>query len=69
MSNYVYARKIGGLAKGMLKIANGVSIVERLINEMTLAGISDIIIVANDPKLYQNSGVEIIADIRKMLAL
>ena len=61
------ARRIGGLAKGTLKIAGGISIIERLINEMNLAGLSDIIIVANDPEPYRDYGVEIIADIRKDL--
>ena len=59
------ARRIGGLAKGTLKVAGGVSIVERLINEMNIAGVSDIVIIANDPKPYQDYGVEIIVDIRK----
>ena len=58
------ARRIGGLAKGTLKVG-GVSIVERLINEMNNAGISDIVIIANDPEPYQDYGVKIIADIRE----
>ena len=59
------ACRIGGLAKGTLRAAGGVSIVERLINEMALAGVNDIVIIANDSKPYQEYGVEIIADIRK----
>ncbi len=59
------ARRIGGIAKGTLKTGEGVSIVERLINEMNDAGVSDIVIVANDPEPYQDYGVKIIADIRK----
>jgi molybdopterin-guanine dinucleotide biosynthesis protein A len=59
------ARRIGGIAKGTLKVGGGVSIVERLINEMNDAGVSDIVIVANDPKPYQDYGVKIIADIRE----
>jgi molybdopterin-guanine dinucleotide biosynthesis protein A len=59
------ACRIGGIAKGTLKAGDGVSIVERLINEMNHAGVSDIVIIANDPKPYQDYGVKIIADIRK----
>jgi molybdopterin-guanine dinucleotide biosynthesis protein A len=59
------ACRIGGIAKGALKVGDGVSIVERLINEMNHAGVSDIVIIANDPEPYQDYGVKIIADIRK----
>jgi molybdopterin-guanine dinucleotide biosynthesis protein A len=59
------ARRAGCIAKGMLKTDSGVSIIEYLINELSCAGISDIVIIANDPKPYQDYGVEIIADIRK----
>ena len=59
------ALRIGGVAKGTLKVGGGVSIVERLINEMNLAGVSDIVIIANDPEPYQDYEVKIIADIRE----
>ena len=59
------AHRIGGIAKGTLKIGGGVSIIERLMNEMNQAGVSDIVIIANDSKPYQDYGVKIIADIRK----
>jgi molybdopterin-guanine dinucleotide biosynthesis protein A len=57
-------RRIGGVAKGMLKANNGVSIIEHLINEFRCAGIGNLVIVANDPEPYQNCGIEIISDIR-----
>jgi molybdopterin-guanine dinucleotide biosynthesis protein A len=59
------AHRAGCIAKGMLKTDSGVSIIKYLINELSCAGISDIVIVANDPKPYQGYGVEIIADIKK----
>jgi len=58
------ARRIGGVAKGALKANNGVSIIERLINELSCAGIGNLVIVANDPEPYQDCGIEIISDIR-----
>ena len=59
------AYRMGGIAKGAVQFDSGISIVERLINEMSDAGLSDIVIIANDPKPYQDYGVEIISDIRK----
>lgn len=59
------ARRIGGLAKGTLKTAGGVSIVKHLINEMALAGVNDIVVIANNSEPYRDYGVEIIADIRE----
>ena len=61
------ARRIGGVAKGTLKAGGGASIVEHLINEMNHAGISDIVIIANNPEPYQDYGVKIIADIRESI--
>lgn len=59
------ARRIGGIAKGTLKAGGGSSIIERLVNEMKHAGVSDIVIIANDPEPYQDYGLKIIADIRE----
>ena len=59
------ARRVGGVAKGVLKAGGGLSIVEHLINEMSYAGVSDNVIIANNPEPYQDYGVKIIADIRE----
>ena len=56
--------RMNGLAKGVLKTAEGVSIVEQLIAEFNKAGIEEVIILANNSELYQHCGREIIADLR-----
>ncbi len=58
------ATRLGGIAKGALEVADGVTIVERLISELERAGIEDIIISANEPEPYKRCGREIVADIR-----
>ena len=58
------ACRMQGIAKGTLKLDSGVSIIERLMGGMNQADISDIVIIANDPKPYKDYGVEIIADLR-----
>jgi len=58
------ARRMGGAAKGALEVTVGVTIIERLISELNSAGISEIIISANDPTPYADLGKEIVKDIR-----
>jgi len=58
------SRRLGGLAKGTIKTGNGVSIIDKLIKELAMSDISDIVIVANDSTSYRNYGVKIISDIR-----
>jgi len=58
------ARRLGGIAKGAIEIDDGTSVIERLIEELTRAGICDIVIVANNPAPYQHYGVEIVSDNR-----
>ena len=59
------ATRMSGIVKGMLLDKTGQSIIENLLNEMRLAGISDIIIAANDPSPYMGFNVEIVPDQRK----
>lgn len=59
------AHRLGGLAKGRIEVGRNVSIVERLINELKIAGICNIIISANDSTPYLNFGVEVLPDIRE----
>lgn len=57
------ARRLGGLAKGTLD-AGGVSVVERLRDQLRTAGVKQIVIVANDPAPYRDCGPEITGDLR-----
>ncbi len=58
------AGRLGGIAKGTIELGNGVCIIEKMIKEFCQAGISDIVIIANDSGPYRNCGVNIIPDIR-----
>ena len=55
---------MGGGAKGMLPIAAGRPIVERLIDQFARAGIDEVIISANDPQPYAHLGLPIAGDLR-----
>jgi len=57
------ATRLGGLAKGTLD-AGGVSVTERLTEQLRAAGVERIVIVANDPEPYRDRGLEIIGDRR-----
>jgi molybdopterin-guanine dinucleotide biosynthesis protein A len=57
------ARRLGGLAKGTLD-AGGVSVGERLRDQLRAAGVERIVLVANDPAPYHDSGLAIIGDLR-----
>jgi len=56
------ATRLGGIAKGTLLDNSGCSIVARLIEQITAAGIADIVISANDARPYQVLNRPIIAD-------
>lgn len=56
------ARRFGGIAKGNLKIASDLTIIQHLLVELKAAEISERIIVANDDQAYRNYGVPIIHD-------
>jgi molybdopterin-guanine dinucleotide biosynthesis protein A len=56
------ASRLGGMVKGLIQLGEGRTIVERLIEEVHGAGVSDIIICANEPEAYQNLGLPIIPD-------
>ena len=58
------ARRWGGVAKGALEVATGVSAVQRLIVELNRAGAEDVIILANDPGPYRNYDAQIVPDLR-----
>jgi molybdopterin-guanine dinucleotide biosynthesis protein A len=58
------ASRYGGTAKGLLECAAGIPIIEKLIGEMTAAGITEIIILANDPQPYRSCRCETVPDVR-----
>lgn len=57
------ASRYGGVAKGLLE-CEGTCIIDRLIAEMNDAGITEIIILANDPEPYRSYGCDIVPDLR-----
>jgi molybdopterin-guanine dinucleotide biosynthesis protein A len=58
------ASRYGGVPKGLLEIAPGVSIMARLIGELRAALLSEIILAANDPEPYLHLGLGIVPDLR-----
>jgi molybdopterin-guanine dinucleotide biosynthesis protein A len=59
------SRRLGGTAKGLLSVAGGLPMLQRLIHELAAAEIDDIIVVANDPRPYAAFGKPIIGDLRQ----
>ena len=58
------ASRLGGAAKGALPAEGAITIVQRLIDQFHLAGVADVLIVANDAAPYADCGVRIIGDRR-----
>ena len=56
------ASRLGGIAKGLLPLADGNSILARLIEQLIAADIAEVVISANDPRPYASLNVPIIAD-------
>lgn len=56
------ATRLGGLAKGNLKITTNTTIIHHLISEITKTGISSIVLSANDPEQFQQYQLPIIPD-------
>ncbi|MBE9565194.1 MAG: nucleotidyltransferase family protein, partial [Proteobacteria bacterium] len=46
--------RYGGCPKGLLRLPGGRSIIERTVSVIASAGISDIVICANDPPPYRH---------------
>jgi molybdopterin-guanine dinucleotide biosynthesis protein A len=59
------ASRMGGLAKGTLQINNNISFIQHIAKQLALANVTDVVIVANDPKSYANQPIKVVADIRK----
>jgi molybdopterin-guanine dinucleotide biosynthesis protein A len=58
------ASRYGGRPKGLLRLPDGVSIIERTIGVIQSAGIEEVLIVANDPSPYEALGHAIVRDRR-----
>ena len=58
------ARRLGGIVKGKLNAEADVSIINRLIDQLEIAGVYDIAISANDTEAYTEFNKPIINDKR-----
>ena len=58
------ASRYGGTPKGLIDIGGALTIVDHVIAEMKKAGLSDIVISANDLEAYQRFGLDIVPDER-----
>ncbi len=58
------ARRMGGIAKGMLSANGHLSLIERLVVHMMRSGVDEIIIAANDERPYTRIGCAVIPDRR-----
>jgi molybdenum cofactor guanylyltransferase len=58
------ARRMGGIAKGMLRANGHPSLVERLVVHMMRSGVDEIIIAANDGRPYTCIGCAVVPDRR-----
>jgi molybdopterin-guanine dinucleotide biosynthesis protein A len=56
------ATRLGGVAKGMLRDTHGLTIIQRLLEQIAAAGISEVVISANDRRPYAELKLPIIAD-------
>ncbi len=59
------ARRYDGQAKGLLDSGQATAMIDRLIGQVTAAGIKEIVIVANDAAVYADRGREVIGDLRR----
>jgi molybdopterin-guanine dinucleotide biosynthesis protein A len=58
------ARRMGGIAKGMLRANGHLSLIERLVVHMMRSGVDEIIIAANDERPYTRIGCAVVPDQR-----
>ncbi len=58
------ARRMGGIAKGMLSANGHLSLIERLVVHMMRSGVDEIIIAANDERPYTRIGCVVVPDQR-----
>jgi len=58
------ATRYGGQPKGLLRLGDGRTIIEREVAELRAAGVEDIVIVANEAPPYERCGETVIRDLR-----
>ena len=58
------ASRYGGRPKGLLPLAEGETMLARIIGELRAAGLDDIVVVANDRAAYRHLQREIVPDLR-----
>ncbi len=58
------ASRLGGIAKGLLPGDGDMPIIQRLTREIAVAGIGEVVLVANDPQSYAFLGKTVIPDLR-----
>jgi len=56
--------RMGGSPKGLFELARGRSVVGHLIDQMRAAGVSDVLINANETERYARFGLELVPDLR-----
>ena len=57
------ASRLSGIVKGLLVGIGDVPLIERLINELAIAGVHEVILSTNDPQHYARFGKPLIADL------
>jgi molybdenum cofactor guanylyltransferase len=57
------ASRLGGIAKGLLPDAAEVPLLQRLLAELAIARIDEVILSANDPRPYAGFGKTVVADL------
>jgi molybdopterin-guanine dinucleotide biosynthesis protein A len=57
------ASRLGGIAKGLLVDAENTLLIQRLIGELAIAGVKEVVLSVNDPQPYLQFGKPLIADL------
>lgn len=57
------ATRLGGMDKGLLQLDSGQTLIEHLADQMRRAGVTDIILCANEPGRYERVGLTVVADV------
>jgi len=56
------AVRFGGIAKGMIRLPDGRTIVERLVGELAAAGVTEVVLSTSRPEEYAEMGLPTVAD-------
>lgn len=58
------ASRYGGVAKGLIDVEPGLTILARTVQEIVCAGVPEVVILANDSEPYRSIGLPVAADLR-----